>query len=133
VDETIQPLTQSNGFFREIDIRPGSEPNSIDPKSTEIIPVAILTTSRAKGELVDSDATRVDPLSVRFGPSLAPEAHGEGHIEDVDGDGDLDLLLHFRTSDIGIQCGDTEVRLNGVTFARHHIQGSDTVVTVGCR
>jgi len=133
VDETIQPLTQINGFFREIDIRPGVEPNSVNPKSTEIIPVTILTTSKAKGELINSDATRIDPLSVRFGPGLAPEAHGEGHIEDVDGDGDLDLLLHFRTTDTGIQCGDTEVTLTGVTFTRHHIQGSDTVVTVGCR
>ena len=45
-----------------------------------LIPVAILTRG-------DFDATRVDALSVRFGPGQVAEAHGRGHVEDVDGDG----------------------------------------------
>jgi sugar lactone lactonase YvrE len=109
-----------------IDIKPGSDPNSINPKSKGNIPVAILTTG-------DFDATTVDPLSVEFGPDGATESHGRGHIEDVDGDGDDDLVLHFRTQDTGIQCGDTSASLTGETFSGQMIEGSDSINTVGCK
>jgi probable HAF family extracellular repeat protein len=109
-----------------IDIKPGSVPNSVNPRSHGLIPVAILTTD-------DLDATTVDPLSVRFGPSEAGEAHGRAHIEDVNGDGRPDLVLHFRTDETGLQCGDTEAILKGQTFGGSAVQGTDSIRTVGCR
>jgi hypothetical protein len=109
----------------QIDIKPGSFPNSVNPWNNGIIPVAILTTSAF-------DATTVDPMSVRFGPNGAVEAHGRGHIENVDGDGDLDLVLHFRTQSTGITCGATSASLTGMTFNGQTIQGTDSVRTVGC-
>ena len=90
-----------------------------------MISVAILTTE-------DFDATTVDPLSVEFGPNGATEAHNRGHIEDVDGDGDDDMVLHFRTQETGIQCGDTSASLTGQTFDGTPIEGSDAIQTVGC-
>ncbi len=100
-------------------------PNAINPMSRGVIPVVIFTTP-------DFDATDVDPLSVRFGPAAAIETHGRGHYEDVDDDGDTDLVLHFSTRASGIVCGDTEADLSGETFAGEPIEGSDTFVTVGC-
>jgi hypothetical protein len=108
-----------------IDIKPGSFPNSINPRSRGLIPVAILTTDTF-------DATTVDALSVEFGPAGATESHDRGHLEDVDGDGNLDLVLHFRTQDTGIQCGDTSASLTGNTFGGVAIRGSDSIRTVGC-
>jgi hypothetical protein len=115
----------------EIDIKPGSFPNAINVHSHGVIPVAILTTDTF-------DATTVDPLSVCFGDADDPagngdctEAHGKGHIEDVDGDGDLDLVLHFDTQETGIESGDTEACLVGVTFDGQAIQGCDSIKTVG--
>jgi len=107
----------------EIDIKPGSYPNSINPDSKGVIPVAILTTPQF-------DATTVDPLSVEFGPGKAKETHGKGHIEDVDGDCDMDLVLHFNTQDTGIKSGDTTATLNGKTFAGQAITGTDSISTV---
>ena len=123
----IWVLTDANGIATvAIDIKPGSFPNSINPRSKGVIPVAILTTD-------SFDATNVDPLTVVFGPNGAVEAHGRGHIEDADGDGDLDLVLHFRTQETGIQCGDTAASLTGETFGGQLIEGSDSISTVGCK
>ena len=110
----------------DIDIKPGSDPNAINPASKGLIPVAILTTE-------DFDALTVSPSTVQFGPAGASIAHRSAHLEDVDGDGELDLVLHFRTQESGILCGDAEASLTGETFDGQPIQGSDIVITVGCR
>jgi len=106
-----------------IDIKPGSDPNAINPNSKGVTPVAILTTP-------ELDASTVDPLSVKFGPAGATEVHKQGHIEDVDGDGDLDMVLHFKTQETGIKVGDTEACLTGKTVDGNDIKGCDAVVTV---
>jgi hypothetical protein len=119
INNTFTPIVVT------IDIKPGNFPNRINPRSHGVIPVAILTTSMF-------DATMVDPLSVKFGPKGATEAHGRGHIEDADGDGDLDLVLHFRTQETGITCGATSASLTGETLNGQPITGSDSIKTVGC-
>ena len=98
----------------------------MNPESTGVIPVAVLTTDMF-------DATTVDPMTVQFGPIAAMEAHGQGHIEDADGDGNLDLVVHFNTQFTGILCGDTSASLTGETFGGEAIVGSDSIRTVGCK
>ncbi len=109
-----------------IDIKPGGDPNSVNPGSRGVVSVAILTTE-------DFDATTVDPLLVEFGPGRAIEAHRKGHIEDVDEDGDLDLVLHFKIRETGIAYGDTKANLIAETFDGQFIEGSDSISTVGCK
>ncbi len=104
-----------------IDIKPGSFPNSINPNNKGVIPVAILTTD-------DFDAATVDPVTVRFGPDEALPVHYA--LEDVDDDGDDDMILHFRTQDTGIGAGDTEATLTGKTIDGAYIIGTDSVRTV---
>lgn len=55
------------------------------------IAVAIFTTD-------DFDATQVDASSVIFAGALAVQSA----LEDVDGDGDLDMVLHFNTQDTNL-------------------------------
>ena len=107
----------------QIDIKPGSDPNSINPRSRGVIPVAILTTETF-------DASTVDPNTVEFGPNGAAPVHAA--LEDVDGDADLDLILHFKTQETGIACGDTSASLTGETTGGQTIEGSDAVNMVGC-
>ena len=53
------------------------------------------------------------------------------HLEDVDGDGDEDLVLHFKTQETGIQQGDTQAVLMGRTHSSQPILGCDTLKTAG--
>ena len=105
----------------DIDIKPGSDPNSINVKSRGVIPVAILTTA-------DFDALTVDADTVEFEGACTANHPG---IEDVDHDGDLDLLLRFRTRETNLVPGQTEGCLTGETYYGMPIQGCDTVRILG--
>lgn len=50
-------------------------------------------------------------------------------VGDTDKDGDMDMVLHFKTQETGIQHGDTQACLTGKTFAGESIYGCDTIVT----
>lgn len=114
-----------------IDIKPGNSQNTINPGSNGVIQVAILTTSVTDGDAVDFDAADVDPATVGFGPGAAPPVHPI-RLKDVDHDGDVDLLLHFRMAAAAIACGDTTATLTGATFGAQLLIGVDAVRTVGC-
>ena len=108
----------------DIDIKPGSEPNSINPRSRGVIPVAILTTDAF-------DASTVDPSMVLFGATGSEAAPVQSALKDVDRDGDIDMILHFKTQETGIQYGDASASLTGETSGGQMIQGSNCIQTVG--
>ena len=114
----------SNAGQVQIDIKPGSDPNPVNPRSNGVIPVAVLGST-------DFDAMQVDFSTVTFGPDGATPAH-DGHVEDVNDDSIMDMMFHFKTQETGIVCGDTEATLTGETFDETQFTGTDTIKTVGC-
>lgn len=113
-----------------IDIKPGSDVNPINVKNKGVIPVAILTTD-------SFDATTVNHNTVVL--EGATEVHIKKktgllrrHEEDVDGDGDTDLVFHFERESTDIQCGNISASLTGQTFDGQMIVGSDSITIVGC-
>lgn len=114
-----QPLAPC--FEQSIDIKPCSDPNSINLKSKGVVPVAVLTTD-------DFDASTVDPTTVTF----AGASPVRWTIEDVgydceENDGFDDLLLFFNTQDLELDETSTEAFLKGYTYGGEFIWGMDTV------
>ncbi|MFA1609824.1 hypothetical protein [Halobellus rubicundus] len=116
----------------DIDVKPGNgdETDPINPDARGVIPVVVYS-------IPDFDAASLDVSTLRFGSAAAVDAgagasaaHG-GHAEDVDGDGLVDLVLHFPSSDAGFAAGDTEAKLVGQTADGTDAVGSDVVRTVG--
>jgi hypothetical protein len=115
-----------------IDIKPGSFPNSINPFGRGLIPVAILGS-----EVFDVSA--IDVTTLRFGPAQVATRHDltddwdyNEHLADVNFDGFMDLVTHFTTQDTGIACGDIEAVLSGALLDGTPFEGADAVRTVGC-
>ena len=131
-------VTFHQGIQVSIDIKPCSDPNSINLRSKGVVPVAVLTTP-------EFDASTVNPTTVELTGSLGSAHAVKWEILDVCdhevwdpvlekwvpvGDGDLDLLVYFSTPELqagvlGVE--DEEATLTGETYSLMLIGGTDSV------
>jgi hypothetical protein len=107
----------------EIDIKPGAEPNSIKLGSNGNVPVAILSSP-------DFDASTVDPTSVTLA-NAGLKLKGKGtpmySLEDVNGDGLQDMVVHIETTGLVLTGADESAELAGHTFLGTPIFGTGPV------
>jgi hypothetical protein len=112
-----------------IDIKPGSNRNSINPKSKGKIPVVILSTEEFDApNMINQD-------SLTFGHQGDEEslAFCNPDGEDVNEDGLPDLVCHFYTKLTGFGCDDAEGILMGNTTDYIPIEGRDSVRINRCK
>jgi len=100
----------------QIDIKPGSEQNSINLKSKGVVPVAVLATDLIYAEMIDPD-------TVEFAGAI-PEHFS---YEDIDNDGNDDIIFHFRTQALDLDRNSTEATLTGSLLTGEDISGTDKV------
>ena len=125
VDYTIKIVVGvSEVMDVEFDIKPGSDPNSINPSLDGDLPVAILGSD-------DFDVADVDVATLTFGRGNAQIDHSHGpHFEDLDSDGLTDLMVHFRIEETEIAFGDIDACITGETQGGVPFKGCDAVRTV---
>ena len=81
----------------------------------------------------------MDHTTVTFAYALEIHTDKQGnprrHEEDVDGDGDTDLVFHFRIGDTDLDCSSNVGMLTGSTFGGQVFAGADDMrlVEVGPR
>lgn len=116
-------------FGAEIDIMPGGYPNPVNCKNQPLpdnVPVGIFTKAGFNARDIDLTSLTLEGVPVE-------EKHGTVHLEDLDGDGDLDGVVHLSKDQV---CGATTnlpigesvlVKLTG-TAAGVKFRGADTIL-----
>lgn len=117
----------------EIDIKPGNSANSINVRDQGLLPVAVLSD-------VAFDAHDIDPRTVRLGGvGLATRGPASTlklaySYEDINDDGDLDLVVFFRVQDLvaanALTTSTTQLTLTANTYSGIPLEGSDSVSVV---
>lgn len=133
-DTGVDPMTLTVEHFPvDIEIKPTDNPNSVNPGSKGMLPVAVLSSA-------SFDATQIDPATLLLGDETDPDTpvavrnNGTFYasIEDVNNDGLPDLMLHFRVPEL-VANGDltgasTSLVLRGfLTDGCTNFRGEDSV------
>lgn len=109
-----------------IDIKPGSDPNSINLCSNGAVPVAIFGSATLDVSNVNTETLRFAEASVKVVGKKDP--HSLCSYEDVNGDSYVDVVCHFVTSDIAAIDGEsTSATVNGELLDGTAIEGADSV------
>jgi hypothetical protein len=110
----------------DIDIKPGSDPNSINLRSKGVIPVAVLGSSTF--DVTDIDVNTLIFVEAYPAHDLTDPATYADHLQDVNLDGYTDLVSHYRTQETGIGDLVNEVPcLSGETIFGPAFVGCDEV------
>lgn len=109
-----------------VDIKPGSEDNTINPKSKGGVRVGVLSTSTELGEVSDFDASTIDVATVGFGPGDAAPMGPGAEVTDLDADGDLDVVFRFDLQAAALPAGATEACVSGLAGGKP-FHGCDSV------
>jgi hypothetical protein len=129
--------TEARGINPTIDVKPGSDPAPINPRSNGVIPVAIQSSDAFGPDDIDVGTLRFGPLDDEHTTSEAVVAENgaspvhDGQMEDANGNGDADLLVHFPTAEAGFGDGDSVAKLAGETADGTQFSATDSIRIVG--
>ncbi len=110
-----------------IDIKPDSPNNPVNPKSNGMLQVVVFGSPGL-------DTSQIDVASLRLGVTGLEAAPRKNYsYQDVNLDGEMDLVLHFRIPETGITCTTNQLLMTGQMLSGLPLTGSDIVTPVGCK
>lgn len=110
----------------DIDVRPGSASNPVNPRAAGVLPVAVLSSPTF-------DARTLDPATLTLAGAAVRQARWGNylcHAEAVNGDALPDLICQVENRALSLAQGQTRVTLEARTFAGQRVRGEDTIVIV---
>lgn len=123
--DNIVVATEDTAIDVALDVKPDNDQNLVNIKSQGLIAVAIYSTPEFNAATIDTSSLSLSGVTAEL-----------TSFEDVDDDGDLDLILHFAVQDLleqlnldlekGQQAA-TDVELSGETVDGGIIAGFDTI------
>ena len=129
---TIPPVF-APGFEVEIDVKPGSDPNSVNTNSKGVLPVAILGSEIFDVTQIDQSSIFAYTTSVDFIFDAWVTFPLRCSVEDVNDDGILDLNCKFLKGDLMLDCWTNGIIVSGTLVSSGiSFAGSDTIRPVPC-
>ncbi len=108
----------------DIDIKPGSDQNTINLSSAGVISVAILSSDTFEATTVDPDTVSLAGAGVKMAGKSGKYLSQE---RDVNNDGLLDLVCQILTAGFEIVPGDSVAVLTAKTYDNQYIRGEDNI------
>lgn len=116
---TKQSLIYRFGPQADVDIRP----NHINPRSRGKVRVAILST-----DSFDASAIDLDTVTVAGAPiDIKPNGTTASSLQDINGDGLLDLVIHIDTSALQLNSFNSEAIVEGLTVNGKFFWGAGAI------
>ena len=94
-----------------IDIKPGSYPNKINLSSRGLTPVAVLTTQDFDASQFTPEMAHLSDAGSAMNSGCAGALAVKWRLDDVNRDGQLDLVFFFRTQELNLSANSTAATL----------------------
>ena len=80
------------------------------------------------------DVNQIDVAGLRLGVTGVEAPPQKNHsFQDVNSDGDMDLVVRFRIPATGMTCTTNQLLMTGALLSGQALVGSDSVKPVGCK
>lgn len=109
----------------QIDLKPGDAANRVQASSKAKVDIALFSTTALDVQAVNRESITAG----RKGVEARPLAH---RLVDLDGDGDIDLLLQFSFQEFGLSCEDGHVLLFAESASGTPLRGREPVELMSC-
>ena len=128
-------LAQSSQLFggevelsMQVDIRPGSDENRVDPRAGRVFPMAILGSAELDSGAINPRTITLQGIGVllvgKSDKSLCKET-------DTNGDGYLDLVCNVHITGFRVAPGDYRIRVEAETYDKLRLAGEDGIRVPG--